>query len=105
MKKILSILFITLFIAAQLQKSFCQEVLLPLSFNPAIKNVKVETNVSLRNALSLPFIDDFSYSSNIPDQNKWGPKVRMRIRLRRICRERLEITTFGLACQLRSAYG
>ncbi len=57
-----------------LQKgSHAQEMILPLSYNSAIKPGKVPL-VTLRNTLSLPFLDDFSYQSVFPDPDKWADR-------------------------------
>ncbi len=74
MNKILKLFFFLFLIVGNLKKSYCQEELVPLAVNPVLKNVKVESAASLRDALSLPFLDDFSYYSTYPDQNKWADK-------------------------------
>jgi hypothetical protein len=49
-----------------------QEQLLPLNFNPALQAQPTQENAALRDALALPFIDDFSYEGTIPDPALWA---------------------------------
>lgn len=54
--------------------SFSQEVLVPMSKNPALvkKELFKETkDTKASNALELPFIDDFSYKYKYPLEEKW----------------------------------
>lgn len=72
---VLLIALVTVFVSSQ--SLFAQEMLAPLSFNPiqynANKNYEVSKNstVSKTTALSLPFFEDFTSYSPIPDDSKW----------------------------------
>ena len=49
---------------------FSQEVITDLAHNPYLKNFKF-THKNSKSSLSLPFIDDFSYDSNIVSSDLW----------------------------------
>ena len=49
---------------------YSQEVLSDLISNPALESNKFVSNKN-KNALALPFFDDFSYRSPVADTNLW----------------------------------
>lgn len=67
--------FISLFLTAvSLQVTFAQEAVHHLKYNPQLYYAPVKTAAAKRAAadtLSLPFIDDFSYTGFYPDDNRW----------------------------------
>jgi len=71
MKKIFCGIIAVIIVAAFLDRASAQEQILPLSFNPVITQSKSVQPSSLRTALGLPFVDDFSYQTIYPDPNNW----------------------------------
>lgn len=71
MKQIFSGIVIVLIPIIFLKNATAQEQVIPLPFNPVITQSKISPQASVRNILSLPFLDDFSYQTIYPDPNKW----------------------------------
>ena len=63
--------YIVIFIFLFCNGSFSQEVLTNLSNMPFFVDVKKASLIE-KNILTLPFIDDFSYSGSYPDNNLWS---------------------------------
>ncbi|HBZ67214.1 MAG TPA: hypothetical protein DEO70_10275 [Bacteroidales bacterium] len=78
-KRLLQNIFIMLLLTPLF--SHAQEVLVPLTGNPVLQNILVSPAGKLSektkasngaNAVTLPFYDDFTYSSVVPDQSLWS---------------------------------